>query len=160
MALPPKLDKSGFDILINEVAEYFGNKGLVLKFEGYKETLEQYSHIDFNDYNQCEEMARDFNMWGQYFAELEAYAEKLYLDAETNKIKEYAVASITADKVKVSNGDRLANKDESVVKARRTRNLLKAFYDLLESNKDYCYTSHHHCKDTCKWIKVGSGVIV
>lgn len=152
MAKPPVLpieDKQDyFDRLIEEVSPYFTTRHLSLKFDGYKATVEEYSNLKSSDLEKCWELSRDFNMWGEYFSDLKSLVEKLFLDTETEKKKEYATASIVEDSKKVANGDRLANKNPVVIALRRDRNLLQAFISALTSKIDYCYKCHHHCKNT------------
>lgn len=152
MAKPPVLpidDKQDyFDKLIEEIEPYFTKNGLGLKFEGYKDTVQAYSDLKSSDLDKCWELSRDFNMWGEYFSDLKALVEKLFLDAETEKKKEYATASLAEDSKKVANGDRLANKNPTVIALRRDRNLLQAFITSLTAKIDFCYKCHHHCKNT------------
>lgn len=152
---PPKLPienkENYFNKLIEEVKNYFPFE---LNFSGFNETVEEYENLDSTDYKKSWELSRDLNVWGEYFSELKSVTEKLYLDAETDKKKIFAEASINKDVTKVANGDRLANKDDSVIKIRKKRNALKAFSLALESKIDFCYRIHHHCKATCNWIKI------
>lgn len=152
MAKPPVLPIDGkqdyFDRLIEEICPYFNTKHLNLKFDGYKATVEDYSNLKSSDLEKCWELSRDFNMWGEYFSDLKSLVEKMFLDAETEKKKEYATASIVEDSKKVANGDRLANKNPVVIALRRDRNLLQAFITALTSKIDYCHKCHHHCKST------------
>lgn len=156
MARPPvvplKDGKDYFERLIDLVSKYFELKDIQLNFDGYKKTVEEYYQLDLNNYNDCWNMSRDFNMWGEYFSNLKALTEKLFLDSETEKKRTYATASIAEDTKKVANGDRLANKNADVVKIRSDRNMLKAFLTALDSKIDFCYKCHHHCKATCNWL--------
>lgn len=153
MAKPPVLSTDYFDKLLEDIIPYFSGKTITLQFDGYKQTVKDYSALVPTDINKCWELSRDFNMWGEYFSDLKALAEKLYLDVETDKKKEYSLASIKEDANKVANGDRLANKNPTVVALRRDRNLLQSFITALTSKIDYCYKCHHHCKATCAWEK-------
>lgn len=157
MAKPPLLPiedrQDYFDRLIEEIIPYFNAKNIPLSFDGYKETVKEYSELNSSNVDLCWRLSRDFCMWGEYYSNLKALTEKMFLDAETEKKKEYAVASIAEDINKVANGDRLANKNPKVVALRRDRNLLQSFITVLESKIDYCYKCHHHCKATCSWEK-------
>ena len=166
MAQPPLLPidnkKDYFDKLIEEVMEYFKSRDINLSFEGYKKTVQDYAKLDESDSKMAWTLSRDFNMWGEYFSDMKSLTEKLFLDAETEKKKEYANASILEDCNKVANGDRLANKNATVVALRKDRNLLQAFLTALDSKIDYCYKCHHHCKSTYGWEKqtIGSNILI
>ena len=162
MAKPPVLPIDGrmnyFDKLVEEIRPLFEGKGITLDFSGYKETVNKYSAVNSTDFEQLWELSRDFNMWGEYFSELQSLVEKLFLDGEVDEKKEFATASVSEDVKSVANGDRIANKNKEVVNARRYKNLMKSFLLNLESKIDFAYKCHHHCKGACNWIKVGSSV--
>ena len=160
MAKPPvyplkgeKGDRDYFDIIVENVANYFDTDSINIDLTGYKETVIEYGDLKFNNAEELLVLSRDFNMWGEYFSNLKSLTEKMYLNAETEKKKEFASASISEDAGKVANGDRLANKNSDVVAIRRKRNELKAFLDSLDSKIDFCYKAHHHCKDVLKWLQ-------
>lgn len=150
--LPINNTEDYFDKLLHEVSSYFDDKNIALNFNGFKETVKEYSTLNPTDFNECWRLSRDFNMWGEYFSNLKALTEKLYLDIETEKKREFACASIKEDSNKVANGDRLANKNLDVVALRKNRNTLKAFITALDSNIEFAYKAHHHCKETCKYL--------
>lgn len=158
MTLPPKtpLMISGveidyFDALILEVNPIYKELGYPLNFTGYTDVMEQFCQLSYDDFQLSYELAQALLAWVNYFSDLKNLTQKLLLDAETEKIAEIADASIKADSDKVSNGNRLANKDESVVKARKKRNALMAFHDLLESKTNSLNQAYYFCKSTCEW---------
>lgn len=155
MAKPPILPidnkKSYFDRLIEEVVPFYSKQGINLSFEGFKDTLEKYSNLDNTDYDSTWKVGKELNMWSEYLSDIFALNEKYLLDSETEKRKEYAISSSNTDGA-VSKGDRNAEKDPLVIKARKTRNLLKSFSTALEKKIDFCNTSYHHCKYTCQWL--------
>ena len=151
--LPINVQKYYFYLLVEDVKPFFQKIGVELVFDGYKETVEEYGNCKHNNYDKMWSLSRDFHMWGEYFTEIHSLTEKFFLDTETQEKKEFALASLNADKVKVSTGDRLANKDEFVISLRRQKNQLKAFLTMLEAKIDTAYKAHHHCKATCNWLK-------
>lgn len=160
MARPPMYplkgsdgDKDYFDITIENIANYFGADSINIDLSGFKETVIEYGNLTFNNAEELLILSRDFNMWGDYFSDLKSLTEKMYLNAETEKKKEFASASVSEDAGKVANGDRLANKSNDVVAIRKKRNELKAFLTALEAKIDFCYKAHHHCKDILKWLQ-------
>lgn len=166
MAKPPILpinnEKSYFDRLVEEVIPFYKEQDISLNFDGFRDTLEQYSKLDNTDYDRTWKVGKELNMWSEYLADIYALNEKFLLDSETEKNKEFAVASSNVDGA-VSKGDRNAEKDPIVIQARKRRNLLKSFSTALEKKIDFCNTSYHHCKYTCQWLSQikgnGSGVI-
>lgn len=161
MAKPPVLPIDGtkdyFDLLIEQVKPFYDSIGVDLTFDGYKETVISYGKSNNNNYNEMWELSRDFHMWGEYFTEIQALTEKYFLDSETEEKKEFAIASLNADGSKVASGDRMANKAEAVVLARRNKNVLKAFLTVLEAKIDSSFKAHHHCKATCNWLSTTKG---
>lgn len=157
MARPPVYPINGtedyFDKVITNITNYFGEDKINLDFSGYKETVIAYGELELSDPQKCFELSVSFNMWGDYFSNLKSLTEKMYLDAETEKKREFASSSITEDAVKVANGDRLANKNPNVVSIRKKRNDLKAFLTAIDAKIDFCYKAHHHCKDIFKWLQ-------
>lgn len=161
MAKPPVLPINGnkdyFDLLIEEVKPFYDAIGVSLVFDGYKETVIAYGNSKHNNYDQMWELSRDFHMWGEYFTEIQALTEKFFLDCETEEKKEFAIASINADGAKVASGDRIANKTEAVIQARRNKNILKSFLTMLDAKIDSSFKAHHHCKSTCNWLNLSKG---
>lgn len=163
MAKPPSLpinnEKNYFDRLIEEVVPFYKEIDINLNFEGFKDTMDKYSKLDNTDYDSTWKVGKELNMWSEYFSDIYALNEKFLLDSETDKNKEFAVASSTVEGA-VSKGDRNAEKDPTVIQARKKRNLLKAFATVLEKKIDFCNTSYHHCKYTCQWLsQTGNGTI-
>lgn len=162
MAKPPILpiygEKDYFDVLVEQISPYYSTLGIALNFEGYKETVIAYGNSRHNNYDEMWELSRDFHMWGEYFTDIQALTEKYFLDSETEEKKEFAIASLNADGSKVSSGDRMANKSELVIAARKNKNILKSFLTMLESKIDSAFKAHHHCKATCNWLSLTKGM--
>jgi len=137
-----------FDILVQLARQYVEKDGIQLDFSGYKETLMEYANLKEQDKKRAWVLARDLNAWAEYFSSLANLIQKLYLDAETDKISAQAIASYEADPRKVANGDRLSNKNPQVIEARKKRNILKALYDELEAKVKFLERAHYHCKIT------------
>ena len=154
--LYPLINKSGkqisyFDKLVEYVSNYLKEDDIYLSFDGYTETILEYNNLKENDFSRAWELTKKINAWTEYFSSISNLIQKLYLDSETTKIETQAIASFSSDSIKVANGDRLANKDSSVVNARKKRNTLKSFYDELESKIKFMERAYYHCKATCDW---------
>lgn len=142
---------SYFEFLAREVKPYLDEMGINLSFKGYNATIQEYCNINNKDIDALWRLSNDLNVWSEYLSDISNLIQKLLLDSETEKIKTICIASYNADNKKVANGDRLANKDESVIKIRKKRNALKAFYSELESKIIFLDRAYHHCKATCDW---------
>lgn len=140
-----------FQHLTEMVKPNFEEVGIKLNFSGYKETILEYASLKDSDTDKAWQLARDLNMWSEYFSDISNITQKLLLDSETTKIEQIAISSFESDNVKVANGDRLANKDERVVNARRIRNAFKSFFSELEAKVDFLERAYYHCKNTCEW---------
>lgn len=158
MAKPPKLpikfDNKGmdyFDYLVSMVEPYFNEFQIPLDFTGYKELVDMYGNLTNENTELAWNLSKEINIWSEYISDLSNLTQKLFLDSETDKIEQFAIASYQADKVKVANGERLANKDLSVVNVRKRRNSFKAFSLALESKNRFLERAYHHCKSTCNW---------
>lgn len=157
MARPPvfyrkeKLEKNDliedyFRALVNEVNKKLKENNIRFNFSSYTTTIEEYAKLDIDDYDKAFKLARDFNEWYEYISDFAAYVEKLYLDAETDKIKIQSAASIKYNDSTVAKGDRKADIDEEVILARKDRNTLQAFHNLLLRKLDFLEKAHWHCK--------------
>lgn len=160
MPMPPKtpvniqgVPMDYFDAIILQVKDIYEEANLPLNFEGYEETISSFTKLEHNNFELSYQLAEELFAWNDYFNNLKSLTKKLLLDAETDKISEIANASIKADAEKVANGERLANKDSNVINARKKRNALEAFYDLLESKSILLNQAFYFCKSTCDWEK-------
>ena len=158
MPMPPKtpVNVDGtpmdyFDAIILEVEDIYREANLPLDFTGYLETINNFTELSFDDFETSYQLAEELFAWSDYVNNLKGLTKKLLLDAETEKITEIAKASVKADDTKVANGERLANKDENVILARKKRNTLEAFYDLLEAKSNLLNQAFYFCKSTCDW---------
>ncbi|MDF2879472.1 MAG: hypothetical protein K0R54_29 [Clostridiaceae bacterium] len=142
---------SYFEKLVRLSSEYLREDGINLSFAGYTETLVDYANLEETDITKAWNLIKDLNAWSEYFSSISNLIQKVYLDSETDKIEVQAIASIEADSVKVANGERLSNKDSKVIRARKKRNTLKAFYDELEAKIRFLERAYYHCKSTCEW---------
>lgn len=139
-----------FELLTIWSMDYLKENNITLNFRGYNETIEAYKNLKEDDTKLAWELSRDLNAWSEYFADVANLIQKLYLDADTEKIEVLAIASFEADDKKVANGERLANKDERVVHIRKKRNTLQSFYDELQSKVKFLERAHYHCKATAE----------
>lgn len=130
------------------------NKKLILKADGFRELKKEYGELKVDDFKKAWELAKQFNMWAEYFSGMANTIQKEFLDSNTHKQKIQAESSFDADSVKVANGDRLSNKDDRVVNARTGRNMYKSFYDSLTKMVEFLERSHYHCKSTYEMAKL------
>jgi len=159
LATPPKnpltnsngVNINYFEKLIEISSEYLEKDGIMLNFDGYRETLEDYTTLKENDTSKAWLLIKELNSWSEYFSSVANLIQKLYLDSETDKIETQAIASIEADATKVANGERLSNKDPKVINARKKRNTLKSLHNELESKIKFLERAYYHCKSTCEW---------
>lgn len=119
-----------------------------LEFDGYRELLKEYRELTVASKKKSWQLARDFNMWSEYFSGLANEIQKIYADIEAEKLKIKSQASHDADPKKVANGKRLANQDERVIEIRKLRNLYKAYYDELKAKIEFLNRAHYHCKSS------------
>lgn len=159
MALPPKLPIGGtqdyFNFLKDKVAEDFGKQNIngkqfELNFEGLNELLDLYNKIDFDNLELCVRFSRSFNLWAMYICSIRSITKKFWLDSSTLRIAKTAIASKKADEKSVANGDRCANKDENVIKARYTENSFESFYNALKQLEDFIIRCHYEVKLFCE----------
>lgn len=142
---------SYFEQLARLASDCLKKDGINLSFAGYTETLIEYANLKETELDKAWRLTKELNAWSEYFSSISNLIQKYYLDAETLKMEMQATSSIEADAVKVSNGDRLANKDGRVISARTKRNTLKSFHDELESKIKFLERAYYHCKATCEW---------
>lgn len=140
-----------FEHLVNEASEVLKKDGITLDFTGYKETIERYSNLKETDINTAWELTKELNTWSEYFSDIANLIQKLYLDAETEKLEIHAEVSMRFDAKKVAAGDRYANTAQEVVLSRKKRNVLKALYDELVGKVKFLERAYYHCKATCDW---------
>lgn len=155
MILPPKTPLvrgnrsiNYFQQLAMLVSPYLKEYGLVLNFHGFSDVIEEYQNLNFDDIEKAWKLAIAINSWSDYFSSMSNLVQKIMLDSETDWIKVQAAKSISHDIEKVSNGNRFSNKDKEVVKLRKKRNILKAFYDELQAKVRFLERAYYHCKTT------------
>lgn len=139
---------SYFEYLTAMVHPYVKQEGVHLSFLGYNDLLSRYFELQEGDVKEAWELMKEINAWTEYLSSVANLVQRMYLDAETDKLAVTSLVSIEADAKKVANGDRLANKDERVINARKRRNLLKSFYDELDSKVKFLERAYYHCKAT------------
>ena len=139
---------SYFELLVRHAHAYLKEDGIVLNFAGYNETIVQYAKLQEHETDKAWELAKDLNAWSEYFSSVSNMLQKTFLDAETDKNSTEAIASFQADNEKVANGNRLSDKDERVIYARKKRNALKALYEELDAKVKFLERAHYHCKST------------
>ncbi|PLS19718.1 hypothetical protein CVD28_04715 [Bacillus sp. M6-12] len=144
-------EMSYFEMLVRMSYVYLKKDGINLNFAGYTDTLIDYANMQEHEVEKAWRLTKELNAWSEYFSSIANLIQKVYLDAETDKIEVQATSSIEADSVKVANGERLSNKDPRVIDARKKRNTLKAFHDELEAKIKFLERGYYHCKATCEW---------
>lgn len=151
MAMPPVLknkDSSYLNILLKNAEEILKENGLIIDLTGYYETMLKLYSLEMSDVAGAWELSMELNAWSDYLGDIRSNCKKILSDLEAEKMSTIAAASLSADKGKVANGDRLANKDEKVVQIRKKRNTMQSLCDLLDSKVIYLERAHYMCKKT------------
>ena len=146
--LPNGKNGNYFQMLCMLAKPYLDEDGISLNFEGYSNTIEEYTNLSDFELEKAWGLAKDLNAWSEYLSDVANLIQKMYLDSETAKLAKQAESSILNDATKVANGDRLSNKDEVVIRSRKKRNALKSFYDELTGKIDFLNRAYYHCKST------------
>ena len=139
-----------FERLILSCSKYLEEDGIYLNFEGYKETISEYSSLKENEIDKAWRLTKELNAWSEYFSEIANLIQKQYLDSETEKIEIQSSKSIEHSD-KVATGDRFANTQAEVIYSRKKRNALKSLYEELLSKIKFLERGYYHCKSTCEW---------
>ena len=137
-----------FELLVLWTNDILKVNGIQLNFKGYKETIDEYRKLNETNYEKAWQLARDLNAWSEYFSDTANLIQKLYLDADTDRIERTAAISSQCDEKVVANGYRLANQNQEVVAIRRRKNTLQAFYEELKAKVKFLERAHFHCKST------------
>jgi len=152
MPMPPVFNNknkvSYFEVLLNDAKEILLENNLYIDLTGYKETMEKLLNLKMKDYDSAWELCQELNAWSDYLSDIRSNCKKILNNLEADKMSIIAEASINADSTKVSNGDRLANKDKSVVDIRKKRNIMESLCNLLDAKIEYMERAHYVCKKT------------
>lgn len=158
MPMPPKnpmringKDMSYFEVLTLRVQKYVEAEGIKLNFDGYEETVSRYENMKKTDLSEVWEIGQELNAWSEYLSDVRGIIKLLLKDAETEKLSVIATASISADTNKVANGNRLANRDLTVINVRKKRNAFESMLSLLDSKIAFLDKAYYYCKGTCEW---------
>ena len=162
MTLPPSLpckvenefgileDATYFDFFIKLVGKDAEAKSLNINYTGLKKIQEEYIKIDKNDKEALWKLTSSLNMWCDFFNDLSYIANKLALGADTEKIRQIAVSSISYDAKNSTNGKRGADMDPLVVEARHVRNSFEAMQKAFENKAKFFERAFYVCKDGLK----------
>ena len=158
MASPPSKplitdsgNKSYFEKICELAKEYLEEDTIILNFDGYEQTVEEYKSLSEEDISTAWKLTKELNAWSEYFSDISNLIQKKYLDSETEKMEIQAIKSIEHNEKSVSAGDRHANTDPIVIQKRKKRNILKSLYDELTSKIKFLERAYYHCKSTCEW---------
>jgi len=153
VGMPPKnpLNEKGnyFDVLCQMASKYLD---IGLYFDGYSEVVEKYQKAAITNRDESWELAKELNAWSEYCSTVANYIQNQFLDAETTKLQVHSEKSIKFSEKNVSAGERFANTDIDVVKARMKRNALKSLYDSLISRKDFLDKAFYQCKNNTQQV--------
>lgn len=153
MGMPPKNPLSGngsyFDVLCQMASKYLD---IGLCFDGYDEVVEKYQKASISNKDENWELAKELNAWSEYCSTIANYIQNQFLDAETTKVQIHSEKSIKFSEKNVSAGERFANTDSEVVKARLKRNSLKSLYDSLIARKDFLDKAFYQCKNNIQQV--------
>ncbi len=139
---------SYFEVLLNEAKPILEQRGLIADIEGFEETMNSLNSLTISDVALAWKLCAELNAWSDYLSDMRSNCNKILKDLEVEKKLIVAEASLKADKGKVANGDRLANKDKDVVKVRKDRNVIESLVELLNAKIEYLERGHYLCKKT------------
>lgn len=155
MAAPPNnpLKIKGFKMsyfmyLCSLVLPYLKEENIHLDFTGYNDTIEKYKCLEIEDLRGAWELAKELNAWSEYFSDIANVVQKIFLDSDVEQNEIHALTSLSGDADRVSNGNRIASKEKDVIQAKLKKNILKSFYDELESKIKFLERGYYHCKTT------------
>lgn len=139
-----------FDFFVKLVKEDAKYKNLDINYNGLSKIKEEYIKIDKSDKESLWRLTNSLNMWCDFFYDLSDIANKLALDANSEKTRQIAVSSISYDSKNATNGKRGADKDELVVKARNIRNSFESMQKAFENKAKFFERAFYNCKDMLK----------
>lgn len=150
MAMPPMKSNgvSYFDLLLQDAKDILEENHVRIDISGYNETIYSLYHLEMLQDERAWELSQELNAWSDYFSDINSNCKKILKNLEAEKMAIVAEASINADSTKVSNGDRLANKNSEVVSIRKKRNTMESLCDLLDAKIEYLERAHYMCKKT------------
>lgn len=125
--------------------------GLNIDLDGYDEILEKLQNLDYKSPEDAWKLSLEANAWLEYLANLKNVIYMVLQDLETNKIATIAEVSIGHEPDKPTKGNRIANKDPSVIEVRKRRNHIETLYNLIVDKMDVLEKAHYFCKTTCEW---------
>lgn len=143
-------DSTYFDFFIDLVKDDAKVKNLNINYNGLIKIKEEYINIDKNDKEKLWRLTNSLNMWCDFFSDLSDIANKLALNANTEKIRQIAVSSIAYDGKNSTNGKRGADMDELVVNARNIRNSFESMQKAFENKAKFFERAFYICKDMLK----------
>lgn len=147
MSMPPTTPINGKTDYFNEMCRASKN---ILKtridFTGYDNTINRYKSCTIANKPELWELAKELNTWAEYCASIANYIQIHYLNTEVKKIKLHSECSLKHSEKNVSAGERFANTQASVLKARISRNVLKSLYEMLVTRKEFLDKAFYQCK--------------
>lgn len=153
MAMPPNAPlKHGeqnltyFQYLAILAAPILRDEDISLNFSGYIETINDYKKLGIMEWKKALELSKEINAWSEYMSEISNSIQKIYLDIDLRANETQALSSIKYDPDKVSNGNRLAYQDVSMLNEQKKRHILKALNDELSSKVRFLERAFYHCK--------------
>lgn len=162
MTLPPLLpckvenefgaieDATYFDFFIKLVKKDAEAKQLNITYAGLEKIKNEYINIDKNNKESLWKLTNTLNMWCDFFYDLSDIANKLALDANSEKARQISVSSISYDNKNSTNGKRGADMDPLVVEARNIRNSFEAMQKSFENKARFFERAFYVCKDMLK----------
>lgn len=139
-----------FDFFVKLVKNDAKYKNLDINYNGLSKIKEEYIKIDKSDKESLWRLTNSLNMWCDFFYDLSDIANKLALDANSEKTRQIAVSSINYDSKNATNGKRGADMDMLVVNARNIRNSFEAMQKAFENKARFFERAFYNCKDMLK----------
>lgn len=146
--MPPQQTRDPFSLFVDELAPVYRELGFVLDFTAYNELINLYRQLTPFDVEKSEYLTHNFITCQDTLIGYLSVAQKLMLDAETTEREVEASMSIKSDVKSVANGERLANRSQEVIDARRNSNLLASFHEGLRLKLELLRQAHYSCKQS------------
>ena len=137
--------KDDFVTMAHRSKTILEEEDVVLTFKGYSDTIVQYLNCDEFDITGLEKIIKDLNLWYQYFGDLEALVENLFLKRENMKI--YADAFIKTPK----NIEITKKKEKEVIILKMFLKHLKIQKKMFSGFSSHCYDMYNSACESFKY---------
>lgn len=137
--------KDDFVTMAHRSKAILEEEGVTLTFKGYSDTIVQYLNCDEFDITGLENMMKDLNLWCQYFGDLEALVENLFLKRDNMRM--YADAFIKTPK----NIEITKQKEKEVIILKMFLRHLKIQKKMFGGFSSHCYDMYNSACESFKY---------